>query len=407
MILQLKRIDWTLFILLILLLTVGIFAIYSASTQKVGNDFFSEDFYLRQIVWIIISLVIMLAVLRLPLSLIDLAVVPSYIISLILLLLVLFLPEIKGSHRWIQFSPFNIQPSEIAKLSTLLVLAKVLAKPNLREDQILARAFAIALPPFLLILMEPDLGTALTIMMITFSLLTISDLPLYYLILLVSPILSIVMSFFSIPLFIGYILLLTFVLFKSRLSLLIIGLAGIFNTFIFFFTPMIWNSLKDYQQNRILSFIDPSRDPFGAGYQIIQSKIAIGSGRIMGKGFLLGTQKNLNFLPEHHTDFIFSVIGEETGFLGCIIVMFLFLLLFIRIAKIITKLKQKEFRYTATGILAFLSFQTFVNIGMTLGIVPTTGIPLPFISYGGSNLLINVTAISLILKFLSERSIFK
>jgi rod shape determining protein RodA len=149
------------------------------------------------------------------------------------------------------------------------------------------------------------------------------------------------------------------------------------------------------------------RDPFGAGYQIIQSRIAIGSGGFWGKGFLMGTQKNLNFLPEHHTDFIFSVIGEEFGFLGCAIILLIYFLFLYRFVRNINALKRKEFRFAAIGILAYLTFQIFINIGMNIGIVPTTGIPLPFISYGGSNLLINVLAIGLVLKFLNERSIFE
>ena len=148
-------------------------------------------------------------------------------------------------------------------------------------------------------------------------------------------------------------------------------------------------------------------DPFGSGYQIIQSKIAIGSGQFFGKGFLLGTQKNMNFLPEHHTDFIFSVIGEEFGFLGCTIILILFFLFLMKIAKGISILKRAEMKFAAVGILSFLTFQIFINIGMNIGIVPTTGIPLPFISYGGSSLVINVLSVGLILKFLKERSIFE
>ena len=172
-------------------------------------------------------------------------------------------------------------------------------------------------------------------------------------------------------------------------------------------TPLIWNGLKTYQQNRILTFIDPMRDPFGAGYHIIQSKIAIGSGGISGKGWLLGTQKNLNFLPEHHTDFIFSVIGEEFGFLGCTFILTLYFLFLIQIAKSVSLLNHLEERYTVIGFLTYLTFQLFVNIGMNIGIVPATGIPLPFISYGGSSLLVNVISVAIILKYLNERSVFK
>jgi len=238
-----------------------------------------------------------------------------------------------------------------------------------------------------------------------FAILAVSELPFFYLILMVSPFFTIVTSF-SIPIFIIYILILIFVLYKTKLANIVIGFVVAINTLIAILTPFIWNSLKGYQQNRILSFIDPTRDPFGAGYHIIQSKIAIGSGGFYGKGWLLGTQKNLNFLPEHHTDFIFSVIGEEFGFLGCTFILAVYFLFLIQIAKSVASLNRKENRYTVIGFLAYLTFQVFINIGMNIGIVPATGIPLPFISYGGSNLLINVIAVGIILKYLNERSVF-
>jgi len=187
----------------------------------------------------------------------------------------------------------------------------------------------------------------------------------------------------------------------------LLGFTTAINVFFFFITPVIWNGLKEYQQNRILSFLDPLRDPFGAGYQMIQARIAIGSGGSLGKGILLGTQKNMNFLPEHHTDFIFSVIGEEFGFFGCMILLLIYFLFLLRMVKCVMNLKRKEYRYATVGILAYLTFQIFVNVGMNIGIVPTTGIPLPFVSYGGSNLLINVLAVGFVLKFMNERSIFK
>ena len=328
-----------------------------------------------------------------------------YFITILLLIIVLFLPEIKGSHRWFSFGPVNFQPSELAKLFTILAISKLISKPFISDGQILLRSFSVTLIPVALILLEPDLGTALTFFAILFSILIVSDLPKFYLILIVSPILSIVFSF-SIWIFLIYLLLLVYILYRSNLDKVIIGFVVVINTFLFFITPIFWNNLKDYQQNRILTFINPMRDPFGAGYQIIQSKIAIGSGGIFGKGFLLGTQKNMNFLPEHHTDFIFSVIGEEFGFFGCAFFLLIYFLFLYKIAKSIRKIKRKEYLFISVGILAYITFQFFINIGMNLGIVPTTGIPLPFISYGGSNLLINVTAIGFILKYLNERSIF-
>ncbi|MCD4651462.1 MAG: FtsW/RodA/SpoVE family cell cycle protein, partial [Candidatus Cloacimonetes bacterium] len=206
------------------------------------------------------------------------------------------------------------------------------------------------------------------------------------------------------PMFIMFMLLLIGLMYWKRLSLVIITLVVVLNVFVYMLTPVLWNSLHTYQQNRIMTFIDPARDPLGAGYQIIQAKIAIGSGGCCGKGFLEGTQKNLDFLPERHTDFIFSVIGEEFGFIGGMVLLFVYYLFFRRIAQIMQSLEIKEHRYATAGILGFLAFQVFVNIGMNLGLLPTTGIPLPFISYGGSSLLINSIAVGLVLVFLKEKN---
>ncbi len=400
-----KKFEWMIFSLLLLLLIIGIISIYTASSSKIGDDFLFTNYYIKQFIWIIISMFILFLLLKAPSAIIEISIFPIYIFTILSLILVLFLPEIKGSHRWISLGPVNFQPSELAKLFTIMAISKFISKQFLNDGQILLRSFIITLIPITLILLEPDLGTALTFFVILFSILLVSDLPKFYLILIISPMLSIITSI-SIWIFIAYILLLVYILYRSNLDKVIIGFVVTINTFIFFITPIFWNSLKDYQQNRILTFINPMRDPFGAGYQIIQSKIAIGSGGIFGKGFLLGTQKNMNFLPEHHTDFIFSVIGEEFGFFGCTFILLIYFLFLYKIAKSIRKIKWKEYRYVSVGILACITFQIFINIGMNLGIVPTTGIPLPFISYGGSNLLVNVAAIGFILKYLNERSIF-
>ena len=401
-----RKFDWPIFILLLFLLLFGIVAIYSASATKIGNDFEIENYYVKQIIWIIISLILLYILIKIPYSILELTIIPAYFGTLILMVLVLFMPEINGSHRWIPLGFMSIQPSELAKINLIMVLAKLISKPHITDWQILYRSTIVSIVPIALILLEPDMGTSLSLLVSLFAILTVSGLPLFYIILIVSPIISIVTSV-SVFIFILFLLILIYLLNKTNLSKVIIGFAVTINTFFFFITPIIWNSLKEYQQNRILSFIDPMRDPFGAGYQIIQSKIAIGSGGFMGKGFLIGTQKNMNFLPEHHTDFIFSVIGEEFGFFGCTILLLLYFLFLLRIAKKITSLKRKDFKLAAVGILAYLTFQIFVNIGMNIGVVPTTGIPLPFISYGGSNLLINVLAVGLILKFINEKSIFE
>ncbi|MCF7794000.1 MAG: rod shape-determining protein RodA [Candidatus Cloacimonetes bacterium] len=401
-----RKFDWLIFSLLICLLFYGVIAIYSASTNKIGIDFETQNYYIKQIIWIFVSLFFIYALIKTPYTFLEVLIVPAYIITIILLIVVIFMPEINGSHRWIPLGLMNFQPSELAKLITILLIAKLISQPYITGAKIVLRSIIVTIIPVGLIILEPDLGTALTILISTFAIIAVSDLPFIYLILIISPLIAVITSV-SIFIFAAFIIILIYLLYRNNLSKVLIGFSFVLNLFFFFITPVIWNSLKSYQQNRILSFIDPMRDPFGAGYQIIQSKIAIGSGGFMGKGILLGTQKNMNFLPEHHTDFIFSVIGEEFGFFGCVILLLIYFLFLFRIAKRLEKLKRKEFKYATTGILAYLTFQIFVNIGMNIGIVPTTGIPLPFVSYGGSNLLINVMAVGFVLKFINERSIFK
>ncbi|KQC06085.1 MAG: hypothetical protein APR54_07720, partial [Candidatus Cloacimonas sp. SDB] len=288
MIINTKKFDWVLLLLLVLILGFGVVVIYSASTTKLGDNYQTESYYIRQVIWIIISLLILLILFKIPHSVIDFMITPFYFFSLILLVLVLFMPDIKGSHRWINLVFFNVQASELAKLATILMVSKVLSKPYLKDEQILIRTFPLIVIPFGLILLEPDLGTSLIFIVIWFTLLFFSSLPVFYILLIISPLLSVITSinpFF----FIGYLLILCFLLHKSRLSYIILGFTAVLNSFIFIITPILWNSLKIYQQNRILTFLDPLRDPFGAGYQIIQAKIAVGSGGFFGKGFLEGT----------------------------------------------------------------------------------------------------------------------
>jgi rod shape determining protein RodA len=201
-----------------------------------------------------------------------------------------------------------------------------------------------------------------------------------------------------------WIVALGYLLWRARFSWLVIVVVLAGNIFFYLLTPALWDHLKPYQQGRVLTFLDPTRDPLGAGYQILQARIAVGSGSFFGKGFLHGTQKNLDFLPERHTDFIFSVIGEEFGFLGALIVIVLFCLFLLRVARVLGKLYIREHRIAVTGILTFIAFQVIINIGMNIGMFPTTGIPLPFISYGGSNLMINSLSVGIILKCMMERT---
>ncbi|MDP8321741.1 MAG: FtsW/RodA/SpoVE family cell cycle protein, partial [Candidatus Stygibacter australis] len=372
-----SRFDGILLSLMILLMIFGVIMIYSASTTKIGDLVERENYYIKQMIWVLCSLLALVVFLQIPTAFIEALILPAYLINLLLLLLVLFLPAIKGAHRWISLGFAGFQPSELAKILTVLLLAKQLNVTHLTTFQILKRALGVMIAPLVLILIEPDLGTAMTLLICVFAVLSFSDLPFWVIVLIISPLISITASFNQ-YIFIFWILVLTLYLLRKRLGILLAGLGILINSSLYFLVPFVWSSLKTYQQNRIITFINPLHDPFGAGYQIIQAKIAIGSGGWFGKGFLMGSQKNLQFLPEHHTDFIFSVIGEELGFFGCMFFLIIYFLFLLRLISVIIRMKRKFMFYASVGIAANLMIMMFVNVGMNLGIVPATGIPLPF-----------------------------
>lgn len=396
---SLRKMDKSILFLLLLLIGIGIVFIYSASYSKLGNVVTLKNFYLKQMFWAFIALSIFFLVLKIPLYFIESLIFPAYVFSLILLVAVFFMPDINGSKRWIIVGAFRLQPSELAKITTILFLAKSISKHNLDNWGIFFRGALIVFIPLILVLLEPDLGTSLIFMTMLFIVFLASDLPNFITVLFLAPILSLICSFNWYILGI-YLIILAFYLFRNKLSSTFVSLMVVLNLFIAIITPIMWNTLHSYQKDRILTFIDPMHDPLGAGYQIIQSKIAVGSGGLWGKGFLLGTQKNLNFIPEHHTDFIFSVIGEETGFIGAFFLLLIFLILLIIIAKRTSEMDIPERKIASIGFISILTFQILVNVGMNLGTIPTTGMALPFISYGGSNLIINVLSIALIEKFI-------
>lgn len=401
-----KKFDFVLAAFLVILILIGCLAIFTASTTTIGEYTTTQSHWWKQLIFAGISLGMILLLIRLPMPILDLIIIPAYLLNILALIAVLFTPEINGSHRWFSLFGLNYQPSESAKLLTILVAARAISRDNLTELRQIFYGLGLILVPVLLILIEPDFGTTLVFFFSLLAMLVAADVPLVYLLLLVSPVVSIFSSLWW-PAIIIWIIVLVALLLWNRLSWIATAIGGILNVFIALIMPVFWNGLKDYQQSRIVSFFNPMADPLGAGYQIIQAKIAIGSGSIIGKGWLMGTQKNMNFLPEHHTDFIFSVIGEEFGFIGALLLLTVFTLLFWRICNAIGEIKIRERKIVSAGILAYLMFQTFINIGMNIGLVPATGIPLPFISYGGSNLLFNSLAVGVILKYLNERGFMK
>lgn len=285
-----------------------------------------------------------------------------YVFNLVMLLAVMFLGHSAlGAQRWIQIGPVTLQPSEFSKIIMIISMAAVLenkiGKLNTFKD-LLPVAFYMGLP-FLIVLKQPDLGTSLVFIAIFFGMVFVA----------------------------GVNLRLLAMIFGAGLALL----------------PIFWHFLKDYQKMRIMVFMDPNVDPLGSGYHIIQSKIAIGSGMLFGKGLFGGTQSQLNFLPENHTDFIFAVVGEELGFIGGTVLLILYLILLYRGVKIANEARDNFGTLLAVGITAMLSFHVLVNVGMTAGIMPVTGIPLPLMSYGVSSLTTNLIAVGLLLNIFIRR----
>ena len=397
-----RSFDWTLFALWFLLVSLGIVAIFSASTIKVDDDISRADFYWKQILFFLFSLLIMCIIFKIPSTILDIFVYPGYFLILSCLILVLFMPPVNNAHRWILIFGVRFQPSEFAKILIILANAKLMAKENISNFKLIVQPLLFMLVPFVLILQQPDLGTGLVLVVVYFIMLIQAGYPLLHLFLLLTPFISVVTSFY-IPSFIVFAILLILFLWRKRFTLHFISFLMIVNLFIFFITPVLWGSLKPYQQSRILTFVDPTIDPLNTGYQVIQAKIAIGSGQLFGKGFLEGSQKNMNFLPEHHTDFIFSVISEEFGFVGSVLVLVIFAFFFLGMIKNTFNSAIKERRIAMAGFLGFLFFQVFINIGMNVGLMPTTGIPLPFVSYGGSNLLASSIAVAFVLKYSQEK----
>jgi len=253
-----------------------------------------------------------------------------------------------------------------------------------------------------LIVRQPDLGTSLVFIAIALPMFYWAGLKEGNLILIITPLIVVFASFqFYTFLFVMVLLMVYLILSKRNIHLIIFNF--IFNILMGLITPVLWNHLQPYQKNRIKIFLNPEADPKGAGYQIIQSKVAIGSGGFTGRGFLQGSQTQLRFLPEQHTDFIYAVIGEEFGFLGVLVGLILFLTLFLRGIYIATLMRNRFNSIVTIGIITILAFHTIINIGMTIGLLPVTGLPLPFLSYGGSALTTDFIMIGILLNFYKNR----
>ncbi len=303
----------------------------------------------------------------------------------------------KGAQRWISIAGFNLQPSEFAKLAVIITLAALLQSQTASKISSVLRALAVTALPLALVFLQPDLGTSLVFGAIAIGMLYWGNANPGWLLLLISPIVAAILFNMYPPAWFIWAGAMSLVAF-STLPWRLVGATGAIaiNFVAGELGHIFWELLKPYQKDRLILFLDPDKDPLGGGYHLIQSRIAIGAGGLWGEGFGRGTQTQLNFIPEQHTDFIFSAIGEELGLVGCLGVLFIFWLICLRLVIIAQNAKDNFGSLLAIGVLSMLVFQVIINIGMTVGLAPVVGIPLPWISYGRSALLTNFIAIGIV-----------
>jgi rod shape determining protein RodA len=362
----LQNFDWILLLLLILIAVISVANLYSATAAI--RDAGGSQVFMKQIYWYLIGFSVLLLMTTFDYHLLERLAFPGYFFTLGLLVLVLVIGEVhSGSQRWLEFGGFRIQVSELAKIVLVLTLAKYFSerwmdRPSRLRD--LWQPFLLIVFPCALIYLEPDLGTALLLAIVSFS-----------------------------------IILFTKVHRNSLVILFVILL---------FLAPLIWFFLfSEYQQDRVLSFLSPNKDLRGASWQVNQSKIAIGSGQFIGKGYLDGTQTRLHFLPEQHTDFVFSVLAEEWGFLGGVILLLLYLLLILWGINIAKNSMDRFGSIVALGIVGLVFWQLFINVGMITGLLPVVGIPLVLLSYGGSSLVVTMAGMGLLMNISMRRFMFQ
>lgn len=399
---KIQEFDWIAFIVVCALFTVGLVALHSATVQGVGDQLHSN--FQKQILWGVFGLIALFSVYFLEKKLVFEWSYILYGLTLIALAATMVIEYGNGSARWIRLGQFQFQPSEFMKIALILAVAKYLSSHRLdiNDPKTLIIPFMLTLIPTAIVFQQPDLGTAMVYIAILLPMLFWANVPLFFLFTIVAPVISILTAFqfATFAIWIGIVLL---VLYLSRQTLLVSVGHFVGNVSLGLVTPFLWNSLKPYQQTRILTLFDLSLDPQGSGYQVLQSQTAIGSGGMWGRGFGQGTQTHLKFLPEQHTDFIFSVVGEELGFFVVFCVLLLFMIFIIRLIYLGVQAKGKFSGLVLVGGAAMLFFHVFVNIAMTVGLMPVTGLPLPFFSYGGSFLLTCFLLVGMLLNSNSER----
>lgn len=394
---QLRDFDVGILVATLVLVVIGIVMIHSATQAPDAGGM--SPLVRRQLFVAGLGLAVLLGVLFVTQDTLEALTPLFYVLAVLLLGAVLFAGVGKtGEHRWFDLGPLRFQPSELAKYAVILALARYLARrrTKLERPVHLIVPFLIVALPVGLVLLEPDLGTSIIFLLFLTPMLYWAGVPPLFLVLLAAPALSMILAFNWIA-WIVFLVALGWLLYVSRTFLadkLIVFAANVVTGRL---GPTLWSHLEDYQRHRILAFLNPEKYRFSTGYQLIQSKIAIGSGGILGKGFLQGTQKNYAFLPEQHTDFIFSVLAEEFGFLGCVVVLCLYLYLVVRMFRLAAQVRNRFASLVIVGIASTLFLQSAVNIAVTLGLSPVTGMPLPLLSYGGTSLLVTLASIGIVL----------
>jgi rod shape determining protein RodA len=360
-----KNFDWITFSLVLLLSLMGVMTIYSATRSPLpGGEMPSH--YLKQLYWLLLSVAAMIAIVSVDYIWLKRFAYVLYGAGIVLLLLVLFHGRTgMGAQRWLNIGILSFQPSEVFKLFYVVAIARYLSETQGKVGLIslLRTFFLLAFVPVVMVIKQPDLGTAVILLLVLLSLVSIKGIEK-----------------------------------KVVALILLIGLVSIP-----FIGNIMWEGLKDYQKNRLVAFLEPEVDPAGIGYHINQSKVAIGSGHFIGKGYLNGTQGPFRFLPEKHTDFIFAVFAEEAGFAGSVILLLLYLSLILRGLDTARKAKDEFGSLLASGISFMFTIYFSINVGMTLGIMPVVGVPLPFMSYGGTSLLANFVAAGILINVRTRR----
>lgn len=398
--------DWPLALVALLLTLFGLAMVYSAGQTDVPT--FVLGLWKVQLAWVALGLVVGYAITRLSTHLLDAVSVPTYAAACLLLLLLVFIGKGAGTaastKSWLAIGGVRLgQPSELAKIAVVLMLAHVLSaarRAPTRLFDLLPSAMAVGVP-WLLIMAQPDLGTGIVFIGIYLAMLFWAGVSWWLLLFVASPGISLILAF-STGLWGAWFLVLLAVIALVRPSRWEGALVVAANLLLGVLAPLLWNRLDPYQQRRLLVFLDPSSDPRASGYHLIQSQVAIGSGGLLGKGFTLGSQKRLAFLPEQHTDFIFPVVAEELGFLGVSIALALFAALLLRTIRVSVRASTPFSSLVAFGLTSAWFTHLIVNVGMTVGLMPITGIPLPFFSYGGSFMLASWLSVGILLLISAE-----